>query len=858
MAFNDGKIRPSAVVFEQRRWDKRETTGIRIWNGTLLSFAGHKLDNGDIVGDPKNSFLTEVAKKMGWTSGGGMFDLLPLIITDANQRTEMFQLPDDIQGYIVDIFHPQIDAITNLGLKWYAMPSVSSMMLEAGGIQYTSAPVSGYFMDSEVSVLDMLATQRYNLLEPVGRAMGLDVSSNMSYWKADVCTELTKAVGSSYREAGVTLVDHFTMSEEFLTFMAGEIKTRGGCPADWLWIVPAMSSGITPVFHQEMARYMMSPSYEYQSEPEMFFKKKKGRTPSFYSVGWTVLLFGSMLNRRLKERKTIAFIYATESGMANNFTQVAKTLFQKSFITVTVAMNEITKNPDSFLKNIASCDAIFFIVSTYGQGDAPTMGKGFKKKLLKPRSELNAALRGSNFAVFGLGSTQYTEFAAFGKLLFQRLKNNDCSSIIDLGLGDAKHNQKQAFDFWIENAYERCCKIFLPHIHLEDKYFHVQFERLQSDDQFRWRYTDPTSLILAFQQKVRDFDEVKEFKLVKKVNLSGIKGMEKYYLLEFSYDYRGIDTMYNPGEHIALFPQNSKSAVALAARSLQSPPFNNLPIQLQNKGKTHTLWKTTPEFKELSGLNYEQYLTHVVDLSRIPAYLTLKTCSQDIEGVRSRHSASFLGRLNKINKRVYSIASADRNNGLVTILLSLHTFDLAGVTKMGLLSKFVKEMALGDSVLGGFLAPAECMFLQQDSALPMILISAGSGFAPFLSFIEKRAGEGKSGQVVGKIVIIHGCWDKDASFTEELVKEAGVYLDIEIFTAYSRENGMKKEYVSDVMSTHRNLLKHIIEKRLASVYVCGSGGVVDGVKKQLEVILDGEPSLEDLIMCHRYQDERFD
>ena len=37
--------------------------------------------------------------------------------------------------------------------------------------------------------------------------------------------------------------------------------------------------------------------------------------------------------------------------------------------------------------------------------------------------------------------------------------------------------------------------------------------------------------------------------------------MEKYYLLEFSYDYRGIDTMYNPGEHIALFPQNSKSAV---------------------------------------------------------------------------------------------------------------------------------------------------------------------------------------------------------------------------------------------------------------------------------------------------------
>ena len=65
-AFNNGKIMPSAVVFEQRRWGKRTTSGIRIWNSTLLSFAGHELSNKDIVGDPKNVFLTKEAKKMGW------------------------------------------------------------------------------------------------------------------------------------------------------------------------------------------------------------------------------------------------------------------------------------------------------------------------------------------------------------------------------------------------------------------------------------------------------------------------------------------------------------------------------------------------------------------------------------------------------------------------------------------------------------------------------------------------------------------------------------------------------------------------------------------------------------------------
>lgn len=39
---------------------------------------------------------------------------------------------------------------------------------------------------------------------------------------------------------------------------------RSGCPADWVWIVPPMSSSITPVFHQEMSLYYLKPSFEYQ------------------------------------------------------------------------------------------------------------------------------------------------------------------------------------------------------------------------------------------------------------------------------------------------------------------------------------------------------------------------------------------------------------------------------------------------------------------------------------------------------------------------------------------------------------------------------------------------------------------
>jgi len=39
--------------------------------------------------------------------------------------------------------------------------------------------------------------------------------------------------------------------------METETRLRGGCPADWVWIVPPISGSLTPVFHQEMINYSL-------------------------------------------------------------------------------------------------------------------------------------------------------------------------------------------------------------------------------------------------------------------------------------------------------------------------------------------------------------------------------------------------------------------------------------------------------------------------------------------------------------------------------------------------------------------------------------------------------------------------
>ena len=94
--------------------------------------------------------------------------------------------------------------------------------------------------------------------------MGLNISNPTTLWKDKALVEMNIAVLHSFQKSGVTIVDHHSASESFIKHMKIEYKQRGGCPADWVWIVPPISGSLTPVFHQEMLNYSLRPSFEYQ------------------------------------------------------------------------------------------------------------------------------------------------------------------------------------------------------------------------------------------------------------------------------------------------------------------------------------------------------------------------------------------------------------------------------------------------------------------------------------------------------------------------------------------------------------------------------------------------------------------
>ncbi|XP_026679955.1 nitric oxide synthase, salivary gland-like, partial [Diaphorina citri] len=57
------------------------------------------------------------------------------------------------------------DWFKELGLRWYAVPAVSGMMFDCGGLQFTAAPFNGWYMSTEIGCRDLCDTKRYNICE---------------------------------------------------------------------------------------------------------------------------------------------------------------------------------------------------------------------------------------------------------------------------------------------------------------------------------------------------------------------------------------------------------------------------------------------------------------------------------------------------------------------------------------------------------------------------------------------------------------------------------------------------------------------------------------------------------------------
>ena len=207
IATNGGNIQSMISVFPARQENQLDV--LRIWNQQYLSYAGYEIE-GEIIGDKAAIEFTEFCQSLGWKGKGTRFDILPIVLSAADKIPHWFEIPEELI-LRVKLKHPEFPEVEELGLEWYALPAVSSMLMEIGGIQYPTAPFNGWYASSEIANRDLTDEFRYDMLEEIAEAMEFDTSDLTSLWKDKTSIELSVAVIHSFAQQNVTIVDHHTL-----------------------------------------------------------------------------------------------------------------------------------------------------------------------------------------------------------------------------------------------------------------------------------------------------------------------------------------------------------------------------------------------------------------------------------------------------------------------------------------------------------------------------------------------------------------------------------------------------------------------------------------------------------------------
>jgi len=228
----------------------------RIWNEQLIRYAGYRSG----IGDPRQAGFTAAMEGFGWRGKGEAFDVLPVVIQTPAEGIRLYELPE--RAIVeVPLTHPEYGWFAELGLRWHAVPAISNMRLAVGGVHYPMAPFNGWYMGTEIGARNLADADRYAMLPVLAARLGLDTSRESTLWRDRALVELKRAVLWSFEKAGVKMTDHHTEADRFMTHLRNEERAGRPVPADWTWIVPPMSGGVTPVFHRYYDEMDLRPAF---------------------------------------------------------------------------------------------------------------------------------------------------------------------------------------------------------------------------------------------------------------------------------------------------------------------------------------------------------------------------------------------------------------------------------------------------------------------------------------------------------------------------------------------------------------------------------------------------------------------
>jgi len=454
---------------------------------------------------------------------------------------------------------------------------------------------------------------------------------------------------------------------------------------------------------------------------------------------------------------------------------------------------------DYKVRQLAHEEDLLIIVSTYGEGDPPQPAIGFFEFIEGRKAP---KLAGTRFAILALGDSTYEFYCEAGKRLDRRLEE----------LGAERLSARVDCDV----DYDDDAQVWTDAI----------IELLSSEAKQPTAVAPPTQsagISASRHDKRNPFPAA----VLENISIVGRGSTKETRHVEFSLEGSGL--IYEPGDALGIAASNDAAVVSQLIETLGLQPetefeFKGQPMSLGD-ALTHRFEITTatPRFLEYWALLSEAdtlkqllqddrtgersvflHTHHIVDiLRRFP--------------VANVMPQGFVSALRPLQPRLYSLASslaAAPDEAHLTI--APVRYDLHGERRNGVASGLLADRAKPDTVLPVYIQSNPHFRLPNDD-VPIIMIGAGTGIAPYRAFMQEREVRGAG----GKSWLFFGERNFRTDFLYQTEWQAwlkdGMLGRMDV--AFSRD-GQEKIYVQHRMKEQARDIFAWLEEG-AHVYVCG-------------------------------------
>lgn len=467
---------------------------------------------------------------------------------------------------------------------------------------------------------------------------------------------------------------------------------------------------------------------------------------------------------------------------------------------------ELVSAADFKPREITKIKVLLLVMSTQGEGEPPESAYALHRHLFAKRAP---RLEQLSYAVFGLGDSSYEQFNQAARDFDEQLAKLGASRL--MRRVDADLEFAPAAAAWSQQALQEAAAL------VPEKNARVfTLPGVELNTQKRPTREHPYRATLLEQRRLTTDDAVADVRH-----------------LALSID--PAQLRYTPGDALGVWFTNDPVLVdaTLAATGLPGDMAVNL------GGEQFTLRQALCEKLELTQL----HPSVVVAWSKLTGVPELATLAADKLGTRAyieRHQVldlvqdfpgkpsaeQFAGLLRPLQPRLYSIASSqDEFEDEVHLSVALQ----GSGARQGGASGFLTRRLQEDDPLDVYVVENSAFRLPQDGDTPIILIGAGTGAAPFRSFLQHRARHGHR----GRNWLCFGNRHFHRDFLYQLdwraFRKAGLLHRTSV--AFSRDQA-QRIYVQDRVRAYGSEIHRWLRDG-AHLYVCGSTAMGQAVQQTL-------------------------